>query len=686
MIRKEIGSNEHRGIQVVKQSVIRPLVERQPRHLAQATEAVTRSETGSWGQLPALSVVAALGLVIIALANTGSKAGVNQAEFLFWLGLLVLLIPIAARLLASEASRRERIGLILLLGLTLYLVKVMHSPFAFTFADELVHFYNAEQILRHHTLFLDNSILPVTPSYPGLEAVTAALSSISGLPLFYAGLAVTGVARLVLLLALYLFFEQISCSMRVAGMATLIFMAHPNFLFWSVQFSYESLSLPLAVLVLFVAARREARQEGGSDHGFTIIALLVIGAVVATHHLSSYLLTLFLGLWTLVYFELHLVIGRMVGILLAWYAGEANTRQLLRACTLIGGWLRQTLRSDQGAQLVRGPGGLALFALAASLAWMLFVANQTTGYLSPVISNAVLSVVHLFSGEESGRQLFVSSAGYVAPLWERVTGIGSVLLCLIGLPFGLWALWQRYRTSAPALVLAGAAIAYFAMLGLRFTPAAWETGNRASAYLFVGLAFILALGIVEFWLSRHNTWAGRLLVIGSLAVIFMGGIIAGWPPKLRLSQPYLVEASGQTIKPQGLAVADWAATTLGPNHRMAADATNSRLLLAYGEQYGLTGVATIRQLLTGDQLSSRQIQTIQDRQIEYAVVDRRRISWDNMAGYYFDRMGASPNPSVDLFSPAAYEKFDQEQGVNRILDSGNIVIYDLGVLHERLIP
>ncbi|HMN27796.1 MAG TPA: hypothetical protein PKE45_06530 [Caldilineaceae bacterium] len=670
-------------MRAVKQSISGPLVERQPRPVG-ATKTATWSATGNWGQFPILSVVAAGGLLIIALANTGSKAGVSQAEGLFWLGLLVLFTPVAARLLAAEVSRQERIGLILLLGVTLYLVKVMHSPFAFTFADELVHLYNAKQVAQHQLLFLDNPILPVTPRYPGLETVTAALSSISGLPLFYAGLTVIGVARVLMLLALYLFFEQISRSMRVAGIATLIFMAHPNFLFWSVQFSYESLSLPLAVLVLFVAARRAALERGSSYRGLTILALLGIGAVVATHHLSAYLLTLFLILWTLVHFDLHCLLGRMGGALLGWYAGEAPTRHLLRTGALIGEWLRQSLRKAQGADGGRGPAGLALFALAASVTWLLAVANQTGGYLSPVLSNAALSVIHLLIGEESGRQLFVSSSGYVAPLWERVIGIGSVLFCLVGLPFGLWAIWQRYRSvaPAPALVLAGAAMAYFAMLGLRFTPAAWETGNRASAYLFVGLSFILALAIVACWLSARTTWASRTLVVGYLAVILMGGIIAGWPPKLRLSQPYFVEASGQIVEPQGLAVADWAATVLGPNHRMVADVTNGRLLLAYGEQVGLTGRANFRQLLMSDELDPQQIHTIQSRQIEYAVVDRRRISWDNMAGYYFDRTGGSALPSADLLDPQVYEKFEREPGVDRVLDSGNIVIYDLGVFND----
>jgi hypothetical protein len=37
-------------------------------------------------------------------------------------------------------------------------------------------------------------------------------------------------------------------------------------------------------------------------------------------------------------------------------------------------------------------------------------------------------------------------------------------------------------------------------------------------------------------------------------------------------------------------------------------------------------------------------------------------------------------PSKDLIDPDAYRKFDGQKNVSRVFDSGNIVIYDVGVL------
>jgi hypothetical protein len=208
------------------------------------------------------------------------------------------------------------------------------------------------------------------------------------------------------------------------------------------------------------------------------------------------------------------------------------------------------------------PDLLTIFAVVAAAAWLLLVANQTVGYLSPVLSRAVLSILQMIGGEQATRQLFVSTSGYVAPLWERMTGIGAVLLCLGGLPFGLYQVWRRYARSAVAVLLASAAVVYFLMLGFRLTGAGWETANRASAYLFLGLALVLSMAAVQVWLALVPGRSGRLAVIVYAGIIFAGGVIAGWPAQQRLALPYVVDAGGQTILPEGEAAAQWVRPSL----------------------------------------------------------------------------------------------------------------------------
>ena len=93
-------------------------------------------------------------------------------EALFWAGLLTMLLPSAVRLVALDLSRRERITIVTGLGVALYLVKIIHSPFAFTYSDEFLHLFNTNQILNKGLLFTANPVLPVSPVFPGLAYLT----------------------------------------------------------------------------------------------------------------------------------------------------------------------------------------------------------------------------------------------------------------------------------------------------------------------------------------------------------------------------------------------------------------------------------------------------------------------------------------------------------------------------------
>ena len=631
---------------------------------AKSLRATDTARVYGWGWLPALSLTSAIGLLLVAVANTLSRSAAGQYELLFWVGLLLMVVPMAARLASSEPARQERIGLIIVLGLGLYLAKILHSPYSFTFSDELIHSYNGTMILETGRLFNANSILPVTPLYPGLETITAGLASLSGLSIYGAGLMVVGVARLIAMLALFLFYEEVSGSSRLAGIAALLYVMNANFLFWSAQFSYESLALPLAMMVLYVVIRRTATPRGVHHRGLTLVALLGITAVVITHHLTAYFLVAFFGVWTL------------GALFLRFRAVRATSSSSAR-----GSSNQHEANTLTGVRAFNEPAGLLLFSTIATLVWLVGVANITIGYLSPVLSRAAASMFQIAAGDESTRELFQSASGYVAPLWERLVGLGSVVVMLLALPFGLRKIWQNFRGNVIALMLTGAALAYFAVLGLRLSPAAWETANRASAFLFIGLAFVLAFAVQELWDRLRAPWLSRAIALGGIALIFMGGIIAGWTPTLRLSLPLRVNVENVVIEPQGFTAARWVRAALGPGNQVATDESNARLMLAYGGQLALAGrYPDIKDLLGTFDFPDWQVELLREWAIRYVAVDRRLISANNMAGYYFDRTPTGSIPSTDLFDPKAYGKFDKPQGISRLFDSGNIVIYDVGVM------
>jgi hypothetical protein len=483
---------------------------------------------------------------------------------------------------------------------------------------------------------------------------------LTGLDVFGAGAILIGLARLMMLVSLFLLYEQVSGSARTASLASLIYTANSNFLFWSAQFSYESLALPLAVLALYVVARREAGGQLSERLGLSLVALLLIITVVLIHHLSSYFLASALLLWAIIGWACQ-----------QWTQPWAQ--KLYERFRWAIGWERY--RATRPAPIVGlatgGPGGLALFAFVAALFWLIFVAHVTLNYLPPMFGKAVISLINQITGEELGRGLFHSTSGSVAPVWERVVGIASVLLCLIGLPFGLWQVWKRNRHHPVGLMMASAAIGYFALLGLRFVPSAWEISNRSSEFLFLGLAFVLAS-------ARVPHWTPRPVLIASVIAIFVGGIVAGWSADLRIAQVWQVVTGNRRLEPAGLTTARWVRTYLGPGNTFAADESNGRYLLAYGSQQGLTGrIQGIKSIFEEPTIASWQISLLYASQVEYIAVDKRLLSGDNMLGYFFTQGSNWPLPPARLHPVEAYTKFDGLPQVSRFLDSGDLVLYDI---------
>jgi hypothetical protein len=597
-------------------------------------ETAVRPESGL-GWIPALSVSTAIGLLIVATGFTLSRNNASWAESLFWIGLIVMFAPVAARVLVADASRAERIGLVAVLGMGLYFVKLFHSPLTFTEHDEFLHWRTTNDILQSGHLFHVNPLLPVSAVFPGMETATAALAGVAHLSIFQSGVLVIACARLVIMLCIFLFTEDAGGSSRVAGIAAVIYTANPNFLFFDAMFKYETVALTFAALALFLVARRQRVSGSGRDWLMALAAIMIAAAVIS-HHLTAYLLTAFLIIWTAA----------------AFFRRRTET-----------GWM------DIGA--------LALMALVLNGAWLLFAAQKTVGYVSPILRSAISSVLNLILLRHSVRAPFSSTTGYVFPLWERALGVVSVALLLTGLGIGLWQLWtRRHKVAAIGIALAVSALAYPVSLGFRFTGSAWETANRSSEFIFLAAAFVVAAGIVgtwrRWWPPRQATGSISLC----LTLIFLGGIVAGWTPQWRMPAPYLpLVADTRGIDSQTLAAASWARTYLGSHQRFGADDLNELTLGSYGDQNvisGLYGGQSPNLALLSPSLANLKIQH-ERAGLEFLLVDTRANSARYGPGYILvrPRHGLGVRTQID----ADLKKFDTSPLLNRLYDSGKIVIY-----------
>jgi hypothetical protein len=581
-----------------------------------------------------LTLVASVGLLVVSigLALSRSNPDSDLAQLLFWLGLVVLVVPFACWLAGVGPTRGERVAALVILGLLLYLVKVVHDPYAFVYSDEWVHTYNAQEIVRTGALFHPNPLIPVTARYPGLEEITAAISSTTGLSVFASGLVLLGIARIVLVLALFMLFERLTGSARVASIASVVYLTNPNFLFWSAQFSYESLALPL--IALAAAATIAAMRSNGRERtSWTVVACLAAVAVAPTHHLSSWALCVF----------------------------------LLTTCAIAVA--RPETRS-QAPWLVAG------VAVASTALWFAFVAPSTGTYLFPVIGRAFHQTWNTLVGNTSGRGLFQAAGGshvQLAPTWQRAFAVASVALVVVGLPFGLLRVWRKHRGDAYIVALTIAAVVYVAIVPMRLVPAAWETSNRSSEFLFIGVALVLGLAGLAAWSSRRFV----LVASASVGILLVGGLVAGWPPRVLLSLPYRARATGATLSAPPAATAAWARSVLGPGQRFIAPQAVGRELLVHGGE--LTWVTDApfdaRTVLYGTDVTAGIVTTLGNQRVSYVAVDRRASGDDSMAGYFFPTAG-----NRELIDPTEFHKYDDFPGVDRLLDVGDIVVYDVNRL------
>jgi hypothetical protein len=588
--------------------------------------------TGTWLLVAATT---GIGLLIVTLAFVLSRMQISGGLELFWFGIMLIVLPPALAVAYGRPRRHEAAALVVLLGAGLYVVKVMHSPFQFVFADELSHYANLQYILATGHLPTYNASIPVTTRFPGLETLTAGFASTAHVSGFVAGLVVIGIARCVLQLGLFVFFSRISGSNRIGALAATCFVFDPEYLYWSAQFSYESLALPLAVVVL-VAALNRSRGHFPNDRRearpWTGVGMLGIAAVTVTHHMTSYLLCASL-------------------IVLAFLSFASDRRE----------W--------------RAPWDLAVFSLLAALAWYAFRASLTGAYLHEIFDAAYSSARSILNGSELPRKPFQSTI-YHIPLAERavaVVGLGVIFAIVV---FARVRRRRRVFRDPFVRLLWLACCGYLLSYGARFIPSAWEIADRASEFLLIGTSLVVALSGINLVLAhRFGRRFGPTLFAVAFGLCFASGVIGGWPPPALLASPLKVAVGSTTIEPQGFTAAEWARQTLPAGSAMIADESNGRLLLTIAHERPSIGLGPpTRLLIQSTTFSPYALSLLRAEHTKYVLIDRRKIANDNIVGYFFDR---DDKPILEIPS-GVWEKFDEVPWAERVYDSGDILIYRLG--------
>jgi hypothetical protein len=328
---------------------------------------------------------------------------------------------------------------------------------------------------------------------------------------------------------------------------------------------------------------------------------------------------------------------------------------------------------------------LALAATAAAGAWLLLVAPETRSYLGYTLGQTISGVTNIFtrSGARTPFQSAPGQGGLQAPLAEELMSYLAFVLVALGVAAALWRSRRLGMLRSPGHILMSlGGLGFLGLYALRLSPGSWESANRGQEFLFIAPAMLLAVGIV-YLLSRPQ--AGPYLKVALLAgmlVAICGGVIQGWEADLLLAQPLEVRASGQTLIPQGLTATRWATAHLGENIAYVADEASGRELLVDGAQATYFGSTNdVPQLLHDPGFPAWQQQFLVDHRIDYLVYDRRRISSDPDAGFFFPT-AAHPDGGQGYYSLADQSKFADQPMASSVFSSGDVTVYDVASVRQ----
>lgn len=629
----------------------------------------------SQSRLGSVVAIVGLGLLMVgasdALGRTGHLALVVP---LFLAGLACIFAPCAWRLTGTAATRNERVWVSVVLGVGLLASYTLRSPLIFDNFDELAHSATLMRLLDSRALFPNNPVLPVSPYFPGIELVTIATKWLTGLPLLLDQMIVLLAARLVLVLCVFLIVERACRSSRAGGIGVLVYAAGPEFYSLGAQYGYQTLALSFSVAVvylLFVSIDAAQPKKGR----LFALALVAIGAMVVSHHVTAWLTVAFLVAWA---------VGLRVlkdpprqSVLPKASPAPASYRVPPRAgIDLRGGYVG---RHREQARIV---GLAALFGLVLAGAWIAVVGHIVTGYVGPLVQEGADSALEMVGQFHGNRKLFQNSAGGGTPGWESALILAAAgLFCLILLVSLYAVIWKKsIRGGKLRYLPAAIAATYPLALLTNISTDAKLVGARATTFIFFGMALV-----VGGWLATLHLAKRRVVVqaatIGIAVVCFIGSTLYGGGPLPGLvNGPYIVGAHERSLGPPSFASANWASTHLPAGSRVAVDRDNGALLNDIGRVdpvSPLNGSANPSPLFFDQRLTLSDFALIRKDDIRYVVTDSRLTEGLPLYGAYI-APGETRNPT--LLTMAELQKFNSIPGVYRIYDNGAIQVYDLSTL------
>ncbi len=556
----------------------------------------------------------------------------SGVHVLFWLASAVMVVTVVGLVIAGP-TRISGFATSLSLGLLLFIPKLLHSPLFFNYFDELAHWTTLSKLDQGSGLFLENPINKAVEFYPGLESAAGVLVSATGMSEFAAGNILIGCLHALLAGALFLFYERIAESPRVALLSVMIYAANPAFVFFDSYFAYESFALPLAASALAAAVLSE-RMSRRTAYGLLGVAFALCLVVVVSHHATA---------WVIAGLLLLLGLGAI------WERGWAWS------------FSKRMIALGSAATLAVG-------------VWLVFVAPYTFNYVAPTFTESADAVGRFAGGNTQHRHLFYRST---EPFYEKYGSYLAVFLLAGAFAYAVLVLMRRKATRREHLTTPMTIVGALYFLSL---PIAFLVSNNAVTrvweFAFLGVAPLVAVALADLLVSQRLL--GKVLAGAAVFVIFLGGIVSRTSLQQGLPGTYEPTADPRSMTGDVLAASDWLLENYGPGHVLIGDRTAFAVFGSYGRQRALSGQNTGTRpwrVFFPRRITNPVQFELNDHDVEFLVVDRRISTLLPRIGWYYSENEPGAGARQRPLPLQRLEKFDHSPLFERVYDNGNIRIY-----------
>jgi hypothetical protein len=579
-----------------------------------------------------------IGLPIVALSFHVAAGHSNDAGqyTLFWTGLLLALVPAMLLIFARHGSAGDRrTGLLASLAI-LSLPKLLLNTGGPLYHDEFPHWREAQAIIESGHLFQQVSIVPIVSSFPGLHGLTASVAMLGGVGPWRAGVVVVVLAHVLTALGVYVFASRVTGSERAGAIAAFIYALNPSYMYFDAQLSYESLAICFFVWALAFAV--EITPE--STWRPAALTAVMCVACITTHHLTTIVLFFVLALLALV---------RMI----AWRGGDPVR-------VALAFWM------------------LAALTATGFVLWVIVVAPDTYGYLSPYLGRSLGQLFHLGAGEGGSRTLYSNST---VPPYERWAAFAAQGILLVAALAALRQMLKQSHLDPTRFALSGLGLLYFASLPFILTTAGAEGARRSWAFSYLGLALLVAPWVERLLQRDEARRAGRWLTVAAVpalcAVVLVGNVSAGVNAAYRFPGPYQFGSDTRTTTAESIDVALWLEHAAGANARVVTDSYTALALASYGGAH--IGFASagfpVWELYTTTTLPpGRLLEQLRTSDFQYLVIDKRLARVVSDSTTYFD----SSEPDFGRrppFTQAALAKYDDLPWAVKVYESDAYAVY-----------